>query len=920
MTERLGGRYGLASLCAISLVAVLVAGPVMMSAVMDRGHEIPKFLLVAPLAFVAFAAASIAFRWPDVFRAQPQSRVACFALGLFMVLGVISTLSAANPALAFFGGYYRLEGMLAWLAYAALFFSVLAWTGSGGSAQGLVDVMLLGSIIPAVYALQQGADLDFYVVAGRDLSRANGTQGNPVHLAEQMAFLLPLTLARVWLASGSLLRMLPWLVLALLQVAGLWATQTRGPFIAAGVGVLLLAIAGAAYTRRRFWILFTIGVGVTVAAFVVAVNFSNDMRSLAQKAPFLERVIFTATPGGDDAPNLASRSIVSRFGIWKAGVEAYMVAPFARQMLGYGPESAHQHYYPHVPPEVIQSEDSRVAGIFDRLHADSLDVLLNFGLIGWLAYLLFFGCVVLVGARRIFGKCAATSAFRFTWLTAGTALCCAGILVGTGLAHLALPGAALGAGGGCLIFVAIGAANWSRGESRPKGARQRGEWILVAGLMGSLISIWIDIQLNIPLLTARVMIFLVAAVLLAIPDDGSRPSLAAHEGKAENPSENWLICWAGSFALLAALSSFLPAVAVGSSGAGIPEAGLRLIPICAFLLILGLILLFDLKMSDARGWCFRLFVIVGIPVAYALCHLSLRVGVGPGFGQDGAAQLALLVAFGPALMLIACLLAPCFHAGDAQDKTKKQYPGAGLLGGGLACGGVSLACLSIVGAWQSLYADVLISSSRWSVVTSQSTVSQMQAKAVSLQPHEWQYRRAVIYRQIDTALVELGGPVLREGRLDGFRQAIEEAEIQAREAVRREPENPWALLSLAQVVQIRALRVLRSLDVAVGAAAELEADGLFRQLAKMYPAQPLIYRNWANLEFDRGLPEEGYRLFDVIEALVPRMADTYVERIQVAKRLGDSRQVQATYERAKARLDPMDFLKVETVAQEQRRP
>ena len=110
------------------------------------------------------------------------------------------------------------------------------------------------------------------------------------------------------------------------------------------------------------------------------------------------------------------------------------------------------------------------------------------------------------------------------------------------------------------------------------------------------------------------------------------------------------------------------------------------------------------------------------------------------------------------------------------------------------------------------------------------------------------------------------------------------------------------------------------MDIAVGAAAELEADGLFRQLAKMYPAQPVIYRNWANLEFDRGLQEEGYRLFDVIEALVPRIPDTYVDRIQVARRLGDTPQVQATYARAKARLDPLDFLKIETVAQEQRSP
>jgi O-antigen ligase len=855
-------------------------------------------LLTAPLAFLALAAAIASFDWREFVGAGRPARTAAGALIVFICAAVVTTATAESSASAFFGSFFRLEGLVAWLAYAAIFFACFAWTRSGGQAQSLVDAMLLASVVPACYALLQSMDLDFYVVAGSDVSRANGTQGNPVHLAEYLSYLIPLTMARIWLVKGRLPQSLPWLAILILQGAGIWVTQTRGPLLASLAGAAVLAVLGAASTRRRAWFAAVALGFVAVIALLAAINFSAGARSWAQSTQFISRMVLNFGPDAGLSTNLASRSVVARLGIWQAGTDAFIAAPIGRKIFGYGPESAYQHYFPHVPPSVIRAEDFRVAAIFDRLHADCLDVGLNFGIFGWLAYLIFFSAVFLAAARRLFGSVALTSSTTFFAAVLAGAAAGGGLAVAFGLSQAVLPAACLGIGAGWVIILA--AISWdsaSRPHGEPSALPERAKWVLMAGLVASLIVFWLDAQINIPILTARVISFVVAALVLALASERDESRTA---DTRRHPPYDGAREWGIAFALVAACASFLPAISVESTSAVIPEFGLRLIPVVALVLVWATLAGVE-RIGVARGTTWRWAALVfGLPLTYSVCHLLMRVNVGTGYGMEAAEKVALVVAFGPIFVLTTCLLAG--FAFNPKGGDRISWPSIAYLQGGAMAANVVLILISAYGIWVAGFADVMVTSMRWAVVREPATAQRLLEGALSLQPAEWQYRRLLVYRHVDAGLAELGPGGIRDGRYDEFKRALDTATSIARDSVRLEPNNPWAVLALAQVLQVRALRMLRDFDRGGGAAAELEADELFRRGQVLFPSQPAVYRNWANLEFDRGLPADGYRLLDAMENLIPDEPDAYIERILMARRLGHVDEIQATIDRAERHL------------------
>ena len=85
----------------------------------------------------------------------------------------------------------------------------------------------------------------------------------------------------------------------------------------------------------------------------------------------------------------------------------------------------------------------------------------------------------------------------------------------------------------------------------------------------------------------------------------------------------------------------------------------------------------------------------------------------------------------------------------------------------------------------------------------------------------------------------------------------------------------------------------------------------------MFPVQPLVLRNWAQLLFDQGNVPDAYQLLDLMEKLIPDKLEPYSERIIMARQVGDSAVVSATVERARAALPKGLFSRLLTVANAQ---
>lgn len=905
----------LASAC---VVAVVAATPILMSGVMDRGFEIAKQSLAEPMALLALGAALLAGGWRAAMQPGMALKTASISLAAFLVLAGVSAGLTDLPEVALFGSYFRREGLVAWCAYGVFFFAVLGWAHSSGRVAGFLDVLLLASVIPVAYALQQRLDLNFFALATRDVTRPGGTLGNPVFLAAYLALLLPITTVRFWQARRRPPELALWSTVAVLQAGGLLVTQSRGALLAVMLGMLLLACFAAGYARaRRVFFGATAAFALAVVS-MIAINTFPSARQWVQDTPVVSRLVFDLERDTGAATKPGSRSAAARLGVWAAGTKTLVAAPSQQQLFGYGPESAYMHYFPHMPPLVMRMDGYDASSTYDRLHADTLDISLNFGLLGWLAYCLFFGSVVYAAARALFGLSGRGPAWIFFAVTLCGSVLSALTAVQAGLAAAIAPAFGLGVGAGWFLFL-VGCA-WralKHGVSQ-SGGMPAGRWVLLAGLTSALLVFWFDAQVNIPVLTTRLISFAIAALILVMAEGMMRNAQDGTGGESAASDSLWV--WGVAFSLVAACASFLP-IAIFDATTGAQDSQrwlLRVLPILSFLPVAALAAWAraresaGVSRSVARSW---LAIAVGLPLFYAAWHFALMVKPDAGLSLSHVQRISIASYAGPLFILATCI----FFAMLASRGTvlaANTPPLARVARFSVLVLAASVLLVASVG-WRATRADVASALAHRASAQQPHVSEQLVEEAIRIMPYEQYYRRQLVFDLLGRAVNDIRELGRAPDRYTTVARNLAVAEIRARETLRRFPRDPWAVLALANVLQIRGLRFLRPLDPAGGVAAAQEAHQLFAHAHQMFPAQPLLLRNWAQLLFDQGNLPDAYRLLDLMENLIPNELEPYSERIAMAKQINDYSVISATLERARGALGPQLFNQLLTVANAQ---
>ena len=473
------------------LVTLLLV-PLFFQSTTERVFEPDKMLLVrsiAVLMLVAWAVRALDRRLSasggkTVGAAAPTARGWTAAAGLLWPLGLLvaatlmATAGSIAPRMSWLGSYQRGQGFYSLLAFVTIFVSLLVGLRRRDQVERLVTVLMVGSIPAALFAVMQWLGVQPGVWRSLYGGRVFGTLGNPIFLGGYLLMLLPLTLARL-ATRGQGLRRALYLVVALLQGAALVLTLSRGPWLGLAVGLVFLALAWAAVTRRRSLALGIVGVVAVLAVVVGVLNLPPVRDSLTNAPSAIRRVSQLADVG-------AGSTGAVRLTLWDAAARVMSIEPL-RLPMGYGPETGLITLTANASSILRYQERPDVSP--DRSHNENFDRLIETGVLGLIGYLWLVAAGVYLALRQL------GLAGERAQLTVYASLVGLGTLAGAGLPlAFGLPGLV-----GLGLTIGLLAGVWAYLFMEALGGRRRvaverdRAWLLVA-LLGALVGHFVEIS------------------------------------------------------------------------------------------------------------------------------------------------------------------------------------------------------------------------------------------------------------------------------------------------------------------------------------------------------------------------------------------------------------------------------------------
>jgi len=238
----------------------------------------------------------------------------------FLGLGVVSTVFAMNPTTSFFGGPYHAVGLLAFLLVGALAFLAVQMVSSAARLRAVSWATVSGGVIVAVIGLLQILGLDpLAPTAGPGFILARGASllGNPDFTGTYLV--LPMMVAAGLVLSEQTARDRGLAAVAFVLTASeMIATLTRGAWIGAAVGLVMLAIAymrTGAKPARGVWI-----AAASALLLPVALILRDPSRALRQIG---DLVAGGESGGGRLILWKDALAVVARHPIFGTGPDAY---------------------------------------------------------------------------------------------------------------------------------------------------------------------------------------------------------------------------------------------------------------------------------------------------------------------------------------------------------------------------------------------------------------------------------------------------------------------------------------------------------------------------------------------------------------------------------------------------------------------
>ncbi|MFN8596532.1 MAG: O-antigen ligase family protein [Anaerolineae bacterium] len=509
------------------LIAMIVT-PLFINMYSRRGFEADKLALLRGLATLMTAAWLIG--WLDRQHnqsdtEQPAARhFVKWATLAFAALTLLSSAVSVAPRIAWLGSYTRAQGAYTLLSFAAIALIVLDRLQTRDQWQRLINAIVLGSVPVAIYALLQQADLDPLWGQRGAGGRAASTLGNPIYLAAYVMLTFFVTVGLITDSLSALrqnvrfhlARTIVYSLIALLQIAALFAADSRGPFLGWLAGLIVLALLIAALLRRRRLILTALVISALGGVLLVVANLPNSPLTGLRDTLGLNRLLsLTANPGDSaDVRTLiwqGSADLVSASTPLQLAGSATDPLHGVRSIVGYGPDTMYLVFQQYFPSELTTRGGYPGDTLVGRSHNETWDVLITGGLAGLAAYQGLMLAAWLSGLPLLGLMSSKRDRWMFIglWLSGGT-LGASSALIANAPHYLgvSLP---LGTLFGLIIYVLITALRSTSAATTT--AVPRSDQFFATTLLAAITAHYVETQFGIAVSATRLLFWLALALL-----------------------------------------------------------------------------------------------------------------------------------------------------------------------------------------------------------------------------------------------------------------------------------------------------------------------------------------------------------------------------------------------------------------------
>ncbi len=493
---------------------------------------------------------------------------------LLVAVYILATLTSIVPRSSLWGSYQRLQGTYSTLSYIVILGVILSTLRRREQLERLIHIAILVSLPIALYGLIQHFGLDPLPWGGNVTRRVASNMGNSIFVAAYMIMIVPLTLrnllsnlfsvlededtwvklpfiigglmaliiqAAAWLTIGyvtglligvlftlfmglfalaihkPLLKFL-WIgahgVILVAQLACIFFTQSRGPWLGLMAGLFFFVLVYAFSQRIRWLQLLSIALALAGALFLAVLNMPNTPLAAIKKLPYVGRLgrILETEQGTGKVRVLIWEGATQLIGwhdpIGLPGQEDKLNA--LRPIIGYGPESMIVAYNPFYPPDLAHYERRNASP--DRSHNETFDALIQTGAIGFLVYFSLY-VVVFYHSLKWLGLIE-NRRHRHIFLGLGIGGAALGVLVPLvvdGSLRYAGVGIPFGFSIGMGLYLILSSFIVSRQE-RALSERQ----LLLMALLSAILAHFIEIHFGIAIASTRTYFWTYAAVLVVV--------------------------------------------------------------------------------------------------------------------------------------------------------------------------------------------------------------------------------------------------------------------------------------------------------------------------------------------------------------------------------------------------------------------